>query len=165
MKCTVCNKEFTSEEPKILAMGAYGNPKYMCNECGTDFDIATLDTDVVKIAEAMDRIGKKMASSNPDKFTFDTVNGVMASAGERARLIKEGNYDFSLDETDDEGDSEGFDEIPEELRETEEDRALDEADEEKMKTFNKVYDWILTGAIIAFAGYLVWRILDAFVLK
>ena len=161
--CVICNREFSSEEPKILAMGAYGNPKYMCDECGEDFDIATLDPNVEKIVEAMDRIGKKMANSNPDKFTFDTVNEVMASAGARAKLIKEGNYNFARDES--KGDGYDFDEIPEELQETEEDRALDAEEEEKMKTYDKIYNWILTGAIIAFAGFLVWKILDAFVLK
>lgn len=161
--CVVCNKEFYSEDPRILAMGAYGNPKYLCDECGEDFEIATLDPDVEKIAEAMDRIGKKMSESNPDKFTFETVNEVMARAGERAKLIKEGKYDFSRDES--KGDGYELYDIPEELRETEEDRALDEADEEKAKTFDKIYNVILTCAIIACAGLIVWRILDLFVLK
>ena len=161
--CAVCNKKFTSEDPKILTMGAYGNPNYICDECGEDFDIITLDSDVDKITEAMERIGKKMADSNHDKFTFDTVNGIMTDAGARAKLIKEGKYDFSRDES--KGDGFDFYDIPEELRETEEDRALDEADEEKAKTFDKIYNVILTIAIIAFAAFLSWRIIDAFVLK
>ena len=56
MKCTVCNKEFKSEEPKILAMGAYGTPKYVCDGCSEDLDEATLGREPEKIAAAMDRI-------------------------------------------------------------------------------------------------------------
>ena len=164
MKCSICNREFTSEFPKILAMGAYGNPKYMCDECGADFETATLGRDVDEIAAAMDRIGAKMANTNPDRFTFNTVNGVMADAGERAKLIKEGNYDYALDVAEeDEGD--GFEEIPDELKETDEDRALDEADEEKAKKFDKIYNWIVIGAVIGFVGFFIWKILDTFVLK
>lgn len=163
-KCVICNKEFSSEEPKILAMGAYGNPKYMCDDCGSDFEVATLGRDFDEIAAAMDRIGARMANANPDKFTFNTVNKVMLSAGERAKLIKDGDYDFSLDEAEVE-EEEGFEDIPEELRETEEDKELDKEDEEKAKKFDKVFNVILTCTIIAAAAVLIWRILDVFVLK
>ena len=163
--CAICGRDFSSETPRVFAMGAYGNPKYVCDECGDDFEIALGDRDVEKIADAMDRIGKKMASSNPDGFTYKTVNEVMAKAGERAKLIKAGEYDFALDEMKTDGNEDGFDEVPEELRETEEDRELDAADEEKMRTFDKIYNIILTCLIIAFAGFLTWRILDVFVFK
>ena len=163
MKCTICAKEFTAAEPKILAMGAYGTPKYVCDGCSLDLDEATIGRDPEKIAAAMDRIGKRLADTNPDKSTFMAVNGVMREASERAKLIKEGKYDFSLDEAAEETDEEGFDEVPEELMETEEDRELDRADEEKLRKFDKFYNWILAGVLIGFAGFLIWRILDAFV--
>jgi hypothetical protein len=161
MKCTVCNKEFKSEEPKILAMGAYGTPKYVCDGCSEDLDEATLGREPEKIAAAMDRIGQRLADTNPDKSTFMTVNSVMKAAAERANLIKEGKYDFSLDEEPDE-EEEGFDEIPEELLETEEDKELDRQDEEKLKKFDKVYNVIIAVALAATAGIIIWRILDTF---
>ena len=161
MKCTVCNKEFKSEEPKILAMGAYGTPKYVCDGCSEDLDEATLGREPEKIAAAMDRIGQRLADTNPDKSTFMTVNSVMKVAAERANLIKEGKYDFSLDEEPDE-EEEGFDEIPEELLETEEGKELDRQDEEKLKKFDKVYNVIIAVALAATAGIIIWRILDTF---
>lgn len=161
MKCTVCNKEFKSEEPKILAMGAYGTPKYVCDGCSEDLDEATLGREPEKIAAAMDRIGQRLADTNPDKSTFMTVNSVMKAAAERANLIKEGKYDFSLDEEPDE-EEEGFDEIPEELLETEEDKELDRQDEEKLKKFDKVYNVIIAVALAATTGIIIWRILDTF---
>ena len=161
MKCTVCNKEFKSEEPKILAMGAYGTPKYVCDGCSEDLDEATLGREPEKIAAAMDRIGQRLADTNPDKSTFMTVNSVMKAAAERANLIKEGKYDFSLDEEPDE-EEEGFDEIPEELLETEEGKELDRQDEEKLKKFDKVYNVIIAVALAATAGIIIWRILDTF---
>ena len=162
-KCTVCNKEFNSEEPKILAMGAYGTPKYVCDECAEDLDEATLGRDPEKIAAAMDRIGNRLANTNPDRSTFNTVNSVMKEAAERAKLIKEGKYDFSLDEAVEDVDEEGFEEIPEELQETEEDRELDRADEEKLRKFDKFFNVFLGVAIAVTAGFIIWRILDAFV--
>ena len=76
--------------------------------------------------------------------------------------IKDGEYDFALDEAEEE---EGFDEIPEELLESEEDIALDKADEEKMKKFDKVYNYVLIGAIIALVGIVIYKLINAFFLK
>ena len=162
-QCAICNKAITAEEPQILAMSAYGTPKYLCDECGDDLDEATLGREPDQIAAAMDRIGTRLANTNPNKSTFLTVNEVMKNAAARAKLIKEGKYDFSLDEEVEEEDEEGFEEIPEELKETEEDRELDRADEEKLRKFDKFYNWVLVGVLIGFVGFLIWRILDAFV--
>lgn len=165
-KCSICQRAIAEEEPKILSMGAYGTPRYICDECSADIDEVTLGRDYEKIAATMDKIGKLLADSNPDKGTFNTVNSIMKDAAERAKKIKDGTYDFSLDEEDcDTGDDEGFDEIPEELLETEEDRELDRRDEEKSRKFDKFYNWVLTGVIIGAAGFIIWKIIDAFFLK
>ena len=42
---------------------------------------------------------------------------------------------------------------------------IQKADEEKMKKFDKVYNVFLIGACIAFAGFLIWKIVDTFFLK
>ena len=161
-KCAICNAIIEAEEPKILSMGAYGTPRYMCDECAVDIDEVTLGRDYDRIAEAMERVGKKLAETNPDKGTFNTVNVIMQSSAERAKLIKDGSYDFSLDECE-ESTEDGFEEIPEELLETEEDRELDREEEKKIEKFNKVFNVVLTGAIIALAGLIIWRVLDMFV--
>ena len=162
-KCTVCDREITAEEPKLLSISAFGNPKYLCDECASDIEEITLGREFEKIGEAMERLGKKMADSSPDNSTFSTVNEIMEESAERAKLIREGKYDFSLDdEPEDEG---GFDEIPEELQETEEDRELDRQDEENLKKFNKVYNILLAIIIAAILGFWAWRLLDIFVFK
>ena len=161
-KCSICNSEINCDEPAILTMGAYGNPRYICEECSQDLDIVTLGKDVSDISSAMERIGKKMAASDPDKQTYTTVTGLMAIAHDRAQKIKSGEYDFSLDESLEEED--GFDEIPEELAESEEDKEKDRIDEEKQKRFDKFYNYALIGVGIGAALFIIWKIVDAFLL-
>ena len=159
-ECTICNRTITSEEPQILAMSAYGTPKYVCDECGGDLEEATLGRDPEKIAAAMDRIGTRLASTNPNKSTFLTVNTIMEEAANRAKLIKECKYDFSLDEEEDVEDDDGFEEVPEELQETEEDRELDRQEEERLRKFDKFYNVFVGIVIAATAGIIIWRIID-----
>lgn len=160
--CAICNAEINTEESAILTMGAYGNPKYLCKECSLDMDTATLGKEVAEISAAMERISKKMTVSGPDKQTYTTVTGLMAIAHDRAQKIKEGEYDFSLDESDEsEG---GFDEIPEELAESEEDKEKDRIDEEKQKKFDEFYNYVLAGMCIGFVIFVIWKIIDTFLL-
>ncbi len=160
-KCSICNAEINSEEPAILTMSGYGNPRYLCEECSADLDEASLGREESSIAAAMDRIGKKMLVSDPDKQTYVTVTGLMAIAHDRALKIREGSYDFSLDEAD-EGE---FDEIPEELAESEEDKEKDRIDEEKQKKFDKFYNYVLIGAGIGVAIFIIWKIVSMFLAK
>lgn len=159
-QCAICDRHVEAEDAPILTMGAYGNPKYLCDECAEDLDIATLGKEYDEILAAMDRIGKRMSDFDPDGVTYKNVSAIMERAAERAKQIKAGTYDFALDEAEDE---ESFDEIPEELLETEEDKELDKRDEEKQKRFDAVFNWISFGAIIGALGFLVYKILDTYV--
>ena len=159
-QCVICDKVFESEDAPILAMGAYGTPKYLCEECAADIETVTCERDCDKIAEAMARLGDKMASFDPDSMTYRTVEGIMAHAAERARAIKAGTYDFALDEVEEES---SFDEIPEELLETEEDRALDARDEERQRKFDSVFNWVSFGLITAAVIFVVYRLLSTYV--
>ena len=87
-----------------------------------------------------------------------TVKELLSAAMERAELIKSGEYDFASDEDEAE-----LEEIPEELLETEEDRALDRADEERTKKFDRVFNWIAGFAIGAAAAFLIYRVLETYV--
>ena len=157
--CTVCNRMIEGEDAPVLVMGPYGNPKSLCPECAADLDEATLGRDIARIGEAMDRLGAKMSASDPDKQTYDTLKEILEAAGERAKAIERGEYDFALDEKEDES-AEGFDEIPEELRETEEDRALDEQDAKKQEAFDKWFNWVSLGAVIGAVAFVVWKIIE-----
>ena len=106
-------------------------------------------------------IGEIMADNDPDQVTFAMVSGLVYNASERAKAIKDGSYDFSLDN---EENDEGFDEIPEELRESEEDIQKDKEEEEKLKKFDKFYNYVLIGAGIGAALLIIWKIIDTFFL-
>ena len=161
--CVICNREVEEETSAVLEMGAYGNPKYLCEECASDLDTATLGTDIDEIGSAMERLGKKMAQTDPSSRTFATVSSILERAAERAKKIKEGSYDFALDDAA--SDDEELDEIPEELKETEEDRELDRQDEEKVEKFNRVFDYITFGIAICAAAFVIWKLVDTFILK
>lgn len=159
-KCCICERYLEREDGPVLSMGAGGNPRLLCEECEHLLDTATEGCDFEEIENAMDRLGKLMADGNPDRVTFSVVNGLMQEASERAKAIKDGNYDFSLDEREPE--NEGFDEIPEELLESEEDKRKDEIEEKKMKKFDKVYN-ILMGVLLTITVLaLTWKLFDTF---
>ncbi|MBQ7386941.1 MAG: hypothetical protein IJW03_02115 [Clostridia bacterium] len=159
-QCAICDRLIEREDAPILTMGAYGNPKLLCDECAHDIDVATLDRDYDNIAAAMDRIGKKMSNYDPDGATYKIVSSIMENVAERAKQIKDGTYDFALDEVTDD---EGFEEIPEELQEPEEDKALDERDERRQQKFDSVFNWISFGLIVAAVIFVLYRVLDTYV--
>jgi len=162
--CCICQAPITVEEPPILIMSAYGEPRCLCEDCSAELDTVTLGKELDAIAAAMDGIGKKMSESDPDKLTFNTVNKIMQKGAERAKAIREGSYDFALDgEAEENG--EGFDEIPEELAETEEDKELDRRDEEKAKKINQFLDWVTVGALIGAVGFFIWKLVERFFLS
>lgn len=162
--CCICKRRIENEDAPLLAMGAVGNPKLLCDDCAKLLDGATVGTDIEVIETCIGEIGKRMSEGNPDGVTFNIVSSLMAKAAARAKSIKLGEYDFSMDEQESTEASE-LEEIPEEWLETEEDRELDRKDEEKMEKFDKVYNGLLIGAGIAFAGILIWKIVERFFLN
>ena len=161
--CCTCLTRVDDENASVLTMGAYGTPKCLCEECATLIDTVTLGTDYDEITSAMEEITKKMSDANiDDRVTVSTMTELLARSAERAQKIKDGEYDFSMDEV---SDGESFEEIPEELKETEEDRLLDEKEAAAGAKFDKVLNiiWIIVGA--AAGSYLIWRLVDHFFIK
>ncbi len=159
-KCVICNRTVDTEIAPVLEMGAYGNPKYLCEDCSSDFDILTASPEPEDIDSAAKRMAKKVNENDISEKTFLTVDGILRSASERSSAIRAGEYDFSEDTQNEEG----FEEIPEELRETEEDRELDRLDEEYTEKFNKVFDYITFVAAIGIGIFIIWKIVDAFLI-
>ena len=155
-KCVICGKIITEESPAILAVGAYGDHRCICSDCQALFDTATLGREYDKIAEAIETLCKKMVDTSPDAKTFEVASAILSDAAERAKLIKAGEYDFSLDEED----SDELDEIPEELRETEEDKEKDRRDEERAKKFDKVFNYITAGVFIVAAILIIVKLIS-----
>ena len=148
--CSICNRQINAEEPPILTVGAYGVPRYLCEECAADIDAMTGSHELDGIAAAFDRIGEKIASNPHSDGTVNRVmTEIMENARGRAERIKDGTYDFSEDERDD-----GVpDEIPEELLESEEDREAEEEENERNAKIDKVFNIVLAVAFVAALVY------------
>ena len=152
-KCTVCKVMFDGESAAVLTMSGFGNARYICPECEELMDTATLGKDYVQIKEAIDSLGERASIDAADGVAFDAFTEIIGGAVERAEKIKNGEYDFSLDEQTDEG----FEEVPEELCESEEDRALDEKDAKVSAVVDKVTSWICAGIIAAVVIFFMIR--------
>ncbi len=146
--CSICLTPVEEESASVLAMGGYGTPKCLCDACASLIDTVSGSRDYDSISSAMDAITDKMSRANiDDRVTVSTVTDILKSGAERARAIKDGTYDFSLD--DQPSADGGLDDIPDELRETEEDRLLDEKEARANKKFDTFlnYAWVAVGAV------------------
>ncbi|MBQ7407183.1 MAG: hypothetical protein IJW11_05435 [Clostridia bacterium] len=150
--CSICKAAIEAETPSILTMGAYGNPRYVCEDCDREIERMLLSRDTAEIAGAMKTLGDHLSRIGcEDTAVIETMEEMVQRATDRAKRIAEGTYDFSEDEQDPE--VEELVEIPEELQETEEDRALDEKDAEIEKKWDKVMNlvWYITLGVFAAA--------------
>ena len=155
--CCICCAKVDEENAAVLGMGGGGNPRLLCPNCEKLLDDATTSTDYETARLALRELTDILGNSDPDPVTMAVMTDILLRSTDRAKAIKEGTYDFSLDQIDESG----FDEIPEELQETEEDKELDRIEEEKMKKFDKVFNVI---AIILGAGCLglvIWKFVDS----
>ena len=156
-QCCICGKAIEREDAPILTLGGAGYARLLCDDCDAELQAATLGRDVEEIKGAINSLGNKMASTDPDPVTYELVSSILLGATDRGMKIRDGEYDFALDEAEDDSD-EGFDEIPEELLESEEDIEKDKADEEKMKKFDKVYNILLIIFGVVFVALLIYNI-------
>ena len=152
--CAICLSTVADEDAPILTMSGSGVPRFLCERCCQDIDTATLGREPELIAAAMDRIAKNLSVKNiDDPWTVDTATEILNSSAERARKIRDGEYDFSLDE---EEASEELSELPEELLESEEDRELDRKENEQAEKVDKFLNWVWLGVIIGCVGFMIW---------
>lgn len=139
-------------------MGAYGNPRFLCDGCASDIEEATTSKDLARIADAMDRLSAKMSKTEPEELVINTLTEIMGSAADRAKKIGEGSYDFALDGVEENS----FDEIPEDMMETEEDKEIEKIEEEKVKKFDKIFNIISTVIFSAIGAYLIYVLVTNF---
>lgn len=155
--CSICGKPIENENAPILTISGFGNARYLCDECSDEMDVAMTSRDVEEIEAAVSVLGEKMEKCHDEQATA-TLFSFINVACERLAKIKEGTYDFAIDERMKEiADEEGMDEIPEELQETEEDKALDAEDAKKQEKFDKIMNWLTIGAIAITAIVLIIR--------
>lgn len=155
--CCICLASVDKEKAPLLTLGGYGNPRYLCDNCADLMEKVMRGTDYSEIDAAMDELALKMEKADPDDtVVLNTVTAIFKKSAERAEQIKEGTYDFALDDM---SDDEAPDEIPPELEETEEDKLLDEQEEAATKKMDKITNWVNLGLIIAAIGFLLWYFL------
>ena len=155
-RCSLCGKETENNDSQILTLGAYGNPKYLCDECAEDIEEMCSGREYEGIKSAFKRVYDKFAA-NPilDETVNNTLHSMMSDAQIRANKIKDGTYDFSLDEQE----QDGFEEIPEELLETEEDLELDRKERIKNEKIDKVLNVLFVLIIVAVIGFVAYRLI------
>ena len=152
--CSICKREVDENEAPILAMGGFGNPKYLCAECAEDIDNVIGAKEAERIELAMAKISGKLSESDTDDMLVaETIKEIFSAAGERAQKIRNGTYDFSEDEAE----NDEITDVPEELLETEEDKARDEREAKAAKLFDKIFNWV---ALAAFAVTIVIFIIN-----
>ena len=155
-KCAICLEYMTEEDPSIIGMSGYGTPVCACERCIDMLDKALNSTDYDEIVSNMDAVYEIMKKKNNDHpLVVDIVSEMLNRAAKRAGAIKEGTYDFSLDEEEN-TEEEGFDEVPEELLETEEDKALDEKEKEQNAKLDKVMNIVSYVAFGACVLGIIW---------
>ncbi len=148
--CCICCAE-ASENGAILAYGSYGIPRLLCPECEKELESATKDRDPESIRAAMKSLGEKMTATSPDDLTIETLNTILSEAGERARAIENGEYDFSEDEEEEEAE-----EREESADEAEEEEETEKEETKASKIVNRILDiaiWAIIGGAIIFVGY------------
>ncbi len=152
--CCLCNNQ-ASEDGAILTISGFGNPRILCAECENDMDKLKLGKDVSEIEAAMDRIATKLTlADSGDLSVINATNEVLLLANERLEKIKSGEYDFSLDESEEEEY-----EIPEDMLESEEDKELDRQDEEKNKKLDFVINIVFGVVVAAIIGYTILNLI------
>ena len=157
MSCSICKKSINADTAPIIAMGGFGHPRCICDECAEKLDIMNNSIDIAEIKSAMNYIAETMAN-NPtdDMVAHNAVKVILIEAGARIKKLEDGTY------VDSENEDEMLD-VPEELAETEEDRELDRQDEEKNKKLDTIFNWITIGIIGAAAiGIIIYFILKFF---
>ncbi len=156
-KCSICTAEIDNTTAPILTMGAHVRPKCICEDCASDIETVNTSREYLEISAAFDRISDKLAA-NPvsDSSVNDAVTNILNFAAERAERIKDGTYDFSVDDA---LASEELEEIPEELLETDEDKAKDERDELAAKRLDKIMNFVYAAI---FVGVLVFALIKLF---
>ncbi len=152
--CSLCQKQIEGENLAVISMGAYANPRYICDDCSKLIETAQSAREYDEIAQALDTLSSYMTEHGcDDPYVIEAMDNIMSESSLRASAIKEGIYDFSLDEEE----GEEY-EVPEDLQETEEDRELDRRDREAEEKMDKFMNWAWVGVAIGFVIYLVWLI-------
>ncbi len=160
--CCICKARIETENPAVLTVSSFGNPRYLCDSCDADFTSALKAKEYSEIKDAVSKIGGKMESSGvEDELVIDEAGVIIERATARAEAIRDGSYDFSLDEeSPDDSELEEADLlIEEEAEESEEEREKRLKKERYAKIFDTATTWTIGVVIVAAIGYLIYKLI------
>lgn len=154
--CVICKRPIEKEDPAILMMGGYGVPKCICEDCESTLDVLNESEDALELRDGCRKLGEALTRGDTgDESVIETVNAIIAEAGEKAARIEDGTYDPDAENTEEE---EEFD-ITEDLEETEEDRKLDEEEARANKVYNTVSSWVAGVIILIAIGFFIYKLI------
>ena len=157
--CAVCQAAFESDAPDVLFFSKSGSARYVCPHCAEIYEKATLSREPEEIENSLEAL-YGYTDRLTDVATLEFLALSLGDAKKRLSDIRNGCYDFSLDEEE----APISEEIPEEYRP---DEAIEKEAKEKAKRltlFDRIVDilWILVG--VGAAGYIIYTIIDLFFL-
>ena len=157
--CAVCQAAFESDAPDILFFSKSGSARYVCPHCAEIYEKATLSRLPEEIENSLEAL-YGYTDRLTDIATLEFLALSLGDAKKRLSEVRNGTYDFTLDEDD----TPISEEIPEEYRP---DEAVEKEAEEKARRltlFDRVIDilWILIG--VGAVGYIAYTVIDMFFL-
>ena len=57
--CSICGKAIEREDAPVLTISGYGNPRYLCDECSAEMDLAMSSRDPEEIEATVKVLGDK----------------------------------------------------------------------------------------------------------
>lgn len=159
MTCSVCQQHFESEAPDVLTFTKKGAAKLICPHCKEIYETASFARDPAE-AEAAIKELRSITAQNHDATVLDLLAEAFPEMESRVAAIRDGSYDFSLDEFSDVDDA-----IPEEYKQDPEEAAEEERLAEEAKRITPIDRvitalWIVVGIVATISlGFTIYRVL------
>lgn len=87
-KCSICKKEFESDDPAMICVNGEGLPCLICDVCEKNLDTILYGDDRTEVEKALDYICTKFDGSH-STIVMKAVNEILSSAGDTAKQIRE----------------------------------------------------------------------------
>ena len=153
--CSVCGAPAEAEEPAILTVSGYGNPRYLCQRCEENYNVLINSIDRDELNAAVEEIyGEINRRGVDDEAVLNTTSEIIETAKERMESVKAGTYNPEQKHEEEE--------IPEELFMTEEEIAAEEEENKRSEKFDKILNRVTNVAFIAAAALLLYFIIRMF---
>lgn len=159
MTCSVCQQQFESEAPDVLTFTKKGAAKLICPHCKEIYETASFSRDPDEAATAIKEL-REITAQNHDAIVLDLFAETFPEMEARVTAIRDGSYDFSLDELSDEDDG-----IPEEYKQDPEEAAEEARLAEEAKRITPIDRiitalWIVVGIVATISlGLTIYRVL------